>query len=44
MKGHTLENGIEFFDLQSVGRILFIFGRDITRSSGLAGFFVFCTL
>jgi hypothetical protein len=43
MKGHTLENGIEFFDFQSIGRIFFVFGGNVTRSSWLPRFFVLCT-
>jgi len=40
MDGHALKNGIEFFDLHPIGRVLFVLGSDVPGCTWLPGFLV----
>ena len=40
VNGHTLEDGIVFLQLHTIGRILLVLGCDITRSTGHSGLLV----
>lgn len=42
MQGHALENGVVFFQLQTVRRVFPVFLRDVAGGAGHAGCLVFC--
>lgn len=44
MNRHLLEDGVELFHFQTIGRILLVLRGDVTRSAGLTAGLVFGAL